>query len=120
MTDRVTSCGGAPSDVCSVTVTVLPGGNGVTGNPVTLSVSAGDVPVKSTSPLGPVTVTVIESTLVGPLGTEISVTMGDTPSAKGNVIEASGPEKVIPGPPGARSDGELELGSPVKVGLWMF
>jgi hypothetical protein len=119
MTDRVTSVAGLPSGVFSVTVTVLPAGNGLTGNPVTLSVSAGDVPVKSTSPLGPVTVTVIESTLVVPLGTEISVTMGVTPSAKGNLIESLGSPKVIPGPPGARSDGDVELGAPVKVGSLM-
>ena len=44
---------------------LLPSGNGVTGNPVTVLLpSLGDSPVNSTSPLGPVTVTMIVTTLV--------------------------------------------------------
>lgn len=59
MTDRVTPVGGLPSAVCRVTVTMLPSGNGVTGNPSTLLVPAGDVPSKIVVPFGPVMVTVI-------------------------------------------------------------
>ena len=44
MTDRVTYFGGLLLGVCSETVTLLPSGNGVTGNPVTVLVPAGDVP----------------------------------------------------------------------------
>jgi hypothetical protein len=59
MTDRVTYSAGLLSDVLSVTVTVVPSGNGVTGNPVTLLVSAGDVALKITVPFGAVRVTVM-------------------------------------------------------------
>ena len=59
MTDRVTYSAGLSSDVCSVTFTVLPSGNGVTGNPVTLLVTAGDVALKITVPFGAVRVTVM-------------------------------------------------------------
>ena len=119
MTDRVTSCAGLPSSVCSVTVTTLPSGNGTTGNPVTVLVSAGDVPSKITVPFGAVMVTVIELTLVVPLGTDTEVTMGVTPGPKGNLIVLSVSVKLIPGLPGARSAGNVESGLPVKVTVGM-
>ena len=59
MTDRVTYSAGFSSDVLSVTVTMVPSGNGVTGNPVTLLVPAGDVALKITVPFGAVRVTVM-------------------------------------------------------------
>ena len=110
MTDRVTYFGALSLGVCSETVTLLPSGNGVTGNPVTVLVPAGDVPSKILVPFGAVMVTVILSTLVVPLGTDTEVTMGVTPGPKGNVIVASGLVKLIPGLPGARSFGFSESG----------
>ena len=119
MTDRVTFPAGLSSDVCSVTVTVLPSGNGVTGNPVTVLVPGGDVPWKIVVPFGALMVTVISSTLVVPLGTDTEVTMGVFPGPKGNVIVASVLPKLIPGLPGARSAGNLESGLPVKLAVGM-
>ena len=120
MTDRVTYSAGLSSDVCSVTFTVLPSGNGVPGNPVTVLVPGGDVPWKIVVPFGALMVTVISSTLVFPRGTDTSVRMGFTPGPKGKLIVSSGLVKLIPGLPGARSAGNVESGSPVKVALGMF
>ena len=119
MTDRVTSPAGLSSFVYSVTFTTLPSGNGPTGNPVTVLVSAGDVPWKITVPFGPVMVTVILLTLVVPLGTDTEVTMGVTPGPKGNLIVLSVSVKLIPGLPGARSAGDVESGVPVKLTVGM-
>ena len=82
-------------------------------------VPGADVPVKITVPLGAVMVTVIESTLVVPLGTDTEVTMGVTPGPKGNAIVLSGSLKLIPGLPGARSAGDVESGVPVKLTVGM-
>lgn len=120
MTDRVTPVAGLSSSrVVSFTVTMLPSGNGLTGNPVTVLVSFGDVASKILVPFGAVMMTVILTTLVVPLGTDTEVTMGVTPGPKGNLILSLGSVKLIPGLPGARSAGFSESGLPVKVALGM-
>ena len=66
--------------------------------------------MKISVPFGAVMVTVILSTLVVPLGTDTSVTMGVTPGPKVNVIFSPGLVKLIPGWPGARSAVDVESG----------
>lgn len=119
MTDRVTLSAGLSSGVCSVTFTVVPSGNGVTGNPVTVLVPDGDVASKILVPFGAVMTTVMLMTLVVPVGTDTEVTMGVTPGPKGNLIVGSGSPKLIPGLPGARSAGNVDEGLPVKVASGM-
>ena len=118
MTEIVTSRGGWPSDVVNVIVIVLFSGSSLNDGGVAVVEPAGDVNVKMTLPLGPVTVTVMESTFVVGLGTEIEASTGVRPGAIGMVTDAVvASMKSTPGAPGVRSAGDVPCGAPMRTGV---
>ena len=117
MTEIVTSRGASPSDVVNVILIVLFSGSCSNVGGVAVVEPGGDVNVKMGSPLGPVTVTVVELTFVLSLGTETEARMGVIRAATGMVTDASVELKSTPGEPGVSSDGDVPCGAPVRTGV---